>query len=114
MLSDGRESRYHADHVRALEQDGRGGKEDEGEDNSSPTQSIQDQEEETLLATYQFQQNQAPPTNTHREDIPPAPTPPEEVHVYPQPASVEMTSNMSLIPSLSSSRSVVNMKGEVW
>ncbi|KAL5500663.1 hypothetical protein EMCRGX_G012257 [Ephydatia muelleri] len=50
--------------------------------------SIQDQEEETLLAT---DQNQAPPANTHREDTPPAPTPPpEEVHVHPQPASVEI------------------------
>eukprot|EP00731_Ephydatia_muelleri_P037838 Em0575g5a len=86
-FSDGRESRYHADHVRAREQDGRGGKEDEDEDDYSPTECIQDQEEETLLAT---DQNQAPPANTHREDTPPAPTPPpEEVHVHPQPASVE-------------------------
>ena len=88
-FSDGRESRYHADHVRAREQDGRGGKEDEDEDDSSPTECIQDQEEETLLAT---DQNQAPPANTHREDTPPAPTPPpEEVHVHPQPA-IEVTS----------------------
>eukprot|EP00731_Ephydatia_muelleri_P026909 Em0018g1009a len=80
----------------------------------SPTECIQDQEEETLLAT---DQNQAPPANTHREDTPPAPTPPpEEVHVHPQPASVEVTSQaapilLSLNPSSSSSRSVVNMKG---
>lgn len=50
-FSNGRESRYHADHVRAREQDGRGGKEDEGKDDFSPTESIGDQEEETLLAT---------------------------------------------------------------
>ncbi|KAL5503444.1 hypothetical protein EMCRGX_G010396 [Ephydatia muelleri] len=62
-FSDGRESRYHADHVRAREQDGRGGKEDEDEDDYSPTECIQDQEEETLLAT---DQNQAPPANTQR------------------------------------------------
>eukprot|EP00731_Ephydatia_muelleri_P013136 Em0007g446a len=74
-FSDGRESRYHADHVRAHEQDGRGGKEDEDEDDYSPTECIQDQEDETLLAT---DQNQAPPANTHREDTPPAPTPPPE------------------------------------
>ncbi|KAL5509176.1 hypothetical protein EMCRGX_G004493 [Ephydatia muelleri] len=90
-FSDGRESRYHADHVRAHEQDGRGGKEDEDEDDYSPTECIQDQEDETLLAT---DQNQAPPANTHREDTPPAPTPPpEEVHVHPQPASVEHLKN---------------------
>ena len=89
-FSDGRESRYHADHVRACEQDGRGGKEDEDKDDSSPIECIQDQEEETLLAT---DQNQAPPANTHREDTPPALIPPpEEVHVDPQPASVEVTS----------------------
>ena len=94
-FSDGRESRYHADHVRAREQDGRGGKEDEDEDDYSPTECIQDQEEETLLAT---DQNQAPPANTHREDTPPAPTPPpEEVHVHPQPASVEVTSQAASI-----------------
>ena len=94
-FSDGRESRYHADHIRAREQDGRGGKEDEDEDDYSPTECIQDQEEETLLAT---DQNQAPPANTHREDTPPAPTPPpEEVHVHPQPASVEVTSQAAPI-----------------
>eukprot|EP00731_Ephydatia_muelleri_P003665 Em0001g3665a len=94
-FSDGRESRYHADHVRAREQDGRGGKEDEDEDDYSPTECIQDQEEETLLAT---DQNQAPPANTHREDTPTAPTPPpEEVHVHPQPASVEVTSQAAPI-----------------
>ena len=37
-FSDGHESRYHADHVRAREQDGRGGKEDEDEDDYSPTE----------------------------------------------------------------------------
>ncbi|KAL5473647.1 hypothetical protein EMCRGX_G028155 [Ephydatia muelleri] len=94
-FSDGRESRYHADHVRAREQDGRGGKEDGDEDDYSPTECIQDQEEDTLLAT---DQNQAPPANTHREDTPPAPTPPpEEVHVHPQPASVEVTSQAAPI-----------------
>ena len=45
---------------RAREQDGSRGKEDEDEDDSSPTECIQDQEEETLLAT---DQNQAPPAN---------------------------------------------------
>ena len=81
-LSNGHESRYHADHVRAREQEGRGGKEDEGDDDFLPTEPIGDQEDETSLATDPVQQNQVPLATTHREDTLPVPTPPKKEQLF--------------------------------
>ena len=58
---------HDADDVRAREQEGRGGREDEGDDDFSLTEPNGDQEDETLLVTDPVQQNQVQPATAHRD-----------------------------------------------